>query len=333
MQDTNKKRRRWLFWTLFGLGGIVLLTGAGLYASGVWEIGRPPYGLKLPKVVAKVGEDPISRDLVYQRMRQHEAMRPEGFKDKDSNAMKLLAAQVVDQLIQQRIVFREAGRLGVGVTQSEVEQQYAKTQANFGSQEEFEKKLREGNTDPQTLRRDIRDFILSQKVDFSLQQQISVSDREITDFFEKNKQQLLQDRLRARHILVENLAQAQEALHLLKQGGKEFAEVARLYSKDQGTKEQGGELGWFTKGQLVPEFEEAAFSLRPGEVSRPVQTQFGYHIIQLEEIQSARHQTLTDHREHISNILRSQKWQAQKQAWLNQLYQQTSTWKAPEVSS
>jgi foldase protein PrsA len=214
-----------------------------------------------------------------------------------------------------------------------VEQQYSKTQENFGSQEEFEKKLKEGSTDLVTLKHDIRDFILMQKLDVALQHQIPVSDQEVMEFFEANKKRLLQDRARARHILVQSPLQAEEALHLLKQGGKDFAEVARQYSLDKGTKDHGGELGWFSRGQLVPEFEKAVFSLKPGEISQPVQTQFGYHIIQLEEIQSARHQTLADHREHITNILRNQKWQASKQDWLNQLYQQTSTWKAPEVSS
>jgi len=333
MQDMNNRKRSWLLWTLLGVGGVVLLAGAGLYAAGILKVKEAPYGLKLPRVVARVGEDSIPRDLVYQRMRQHESMRPERFENKDAEAMQRVAADVVDQIIQQRLVLQEAAKLGVAVTDAEVEQQYTRAQANFASQEEFEKKLKEGNTDPQTLRRDIRDYILIQKMDFSLQQQIPVSDQEITDFFEKNKQQLLQDRVRARHILVDNPAQAQEALHLLKQGGKDFAEVARIYSKDEGTKGQGGELGWFTKGQMVPEFEKTVFSLKPGEISQPVQTQFGHHIIQLEEIQSARHQTLADHWGHITNILRSQKWQVQKQAWLNQLRQQTTVWKAPEVSS
>ena len=329
----NQKRGRWLLWTLAGLGGLALLAGAGLYVAGVWKIYPAPYGLNLPKVVAKVGEDPIDRDLVYQRMRQHEGMNPEGFKNKDADAMKKLATRVVDTLIQQRLILREAQRLKVVVTEGEVEQFYTRTQADFGSQEEFEKKLKEGNTDVQTLKRDIRDFVLVQKVDQALQQQIAVSDQEIIDYFEGNKGQLLQDRVRARHVLVESPEKAQEALHLLRQGGKDFAEVASLYSRDEGTKGQGGELGWFTKGQMVPEFEKAVFSLKPGEISQPVQTQFGYHIIQLEEVKPAHEQTFGDHRDHILGMLRNQRWQAQKQAWLNQLYQQSTIWKSPEVSS
>jgi parvulin-like peptidyl-prolyl isomerase len=106
------------------------------------DLGRSPYGLDLPKVVARVGKESISRNLVYQRMRQHEGMRPEGFKNKEVEAMKRLASRVVDQLIQQRLILHEASRLGVSVTDDEVERQYARTQENFGSQEDFEKKTK-----------------------------------------------------------------------------------------------------------------------------------------------------------------------------------------------
>ncbi|HEX2997414.1 MAG TPA: peptidylprolyl isomerase [Anaerolineales bacterium] len=84
----------------------------------------------------------------------------------------------------------------------------------------------------------------------------------------------------ARHILVENEADAKAALKLINQGD-DFAEVARQYSKDTGSGASGGDLGWFGKGQMVAEFEEAAFKLKIGEVSKPVKSQFGYHIIQV----------------------------------------------------
>ena len=84
----------------------------------------------------------------------------------------------------------------------------------------------------------------------------------------------------ARHILVETESEAKAARSLI-EGGVDFAEVARKYSKDTGSGANGGDLGWFGKGQMVPEFEAAAFSLKIGEVSQPIKSQFGYHIIQL----------------------------------------------------
>ncbi len=84
----------------------------------------------------------------------------------------------------------------------------------------------------------------------------------------------------ARHILVGTEAEAKAALQLINQG-IDFAEVARKYSKDTGSGASGGDLGWFGKNAMVPEFEEAAFKLKVGEISEPVKSQFGYHIIQV----------------------------------------------------
>lgn len=84
----------------------------------------------------------------------------------------------------------------------------------------------------------------------------------------------------ARHILVSSEAETRAVLLLLDRG-VEFAEVARRYSEDTGSGANGGDLGWFGKGTMVTEFEEAAFRLEIGEISEPIQSQFGYHIIQV----------------------------------------------------
>jgi peptidyl-prolyl cis-trans isomerase C len=85
----------------------------------------------------------------------------------------------------------------------------------------------------------------------------------------------------ARHILVETEAEAKDILAELRKG-TDFAELAKQKSKDPGAQE-GGDLGFFTKDQMVPEFAEVAFKLEPGQLSDPVKTQFGWHIIRVEE--------------------------------------------------
>jgi peptidyl-prolyl cis-trans isomerase C len=87
-----------------------------------------------------------------------------------------------------------------------------------------------------------------------------------------------------------------KAMEVLKQlrGGADFAEMAKQYSDDTGSKRDGGALKWAEKGKFVPPFEEAAFAMKPGEISEPVRTRFGYHIIRLDEKRAARQQTFEE---------------------------------------
>jgi peptidyl-prolyl cis-trans isomerase C len=96
------------------------------------------------------------------------------------------------------------------------------------------------------------------------------------------KQMAGEKEVRARHILVETEDEAKAVLAELKKG-TDFAELARLKSKDPGAKSEGGDLGYFTKDQMVPEFSEVAFKLEKGQLSDPVKTQFGWHVIKVED--------------------------------------------------
>jgi len=114
------------------------------------------------------------------------------------------------------------------------------------------------------------------------------------------KQQKPEEEVRARHILVESEPDAQAALKRVK-GGEDFAKVANEMSKDPGSK--GGELGWFTKERMVPEFAEAAFKMQPGQISDPVKSQFGWHIIQLEERRQKQFPSLDQVRDQVTRYV------------------------------
>jgi peptidyl-prolyl cis-trans isomerase C len=91
-----------------------------------------------------------------------------------------------------------------------------------------------------------------------------------------------EEEVRARHILVESKEKARDLYEKLAHGS-DFAKLAKEHSKDPGSKDQGGELGFFTRGQMVPQFEEAAFKLKKGEVGEPFQSQFGWHIVRVDD--------------------------------------------------
>ena len=130
----------------------------------------------------------------------------------------------------------------------------------------------------------IKRTVLAQSVMRDAVKDVTVSDDEAKKFYEENPAMFKNpERVRARHILVsgdENLAKVQDEL----KSGKSFDVVAKEYSIDPGSAANGGDLGEFPRGMMVPEFEKAAFELaKPGDVSEPVKTQFGWHIIKLEE--------------------------------------------------
>lgn len=109
------------------------------------------------------------------------------------------------------------------------------------------------------------------------------SDQALKKYYDEQIGQLKPvEEVRARHILVEGEEDAKKIAARLK-GGEDFAKIAKEASKDPGSGAEGGDLGFFTKDRMVPEFAEAAFAMKPGEISQPVKSQFGWHVIKVEE--------------------------------------------------
>lgn len=128
-----------------------------------------------------------------------------------------------------------------------------------------------------------------------LSRELTVPEEQIVEYYESNQDEfVVGEEVRARHILIRPLLEdekawldaEQKARDVYAQAtapGADFAALARRFSDDPGSRDGGGDLGWFERGRMVPEFEEAVFSLNPGEVSEPVRSQFGYHVIRLED--------------------------------------------------
>ena len=148
---------------------------------------------------------------------------------------------------------------------------------------------------------------------------VEVSQEEIKTYYEVNIDDfVIQEQLRARHLLIkvspdadpqgveEARKRAEEILARAKKG-EDFASLAKKYSEDPPTAEKGGDLGYFPRGRMVKEFEEAAFSLKPGELSTVMRTQFGFHIIKAEDVKQERTQSLDEVRKSIESTLRDQK--------------------------
>ena len=126
-------------------------------------------------------------------------------------------------------------------------------------------------------RRSLRDLYFDKSV------RDAVNDADAKKFYETQAGAVKsEEEVRARHILVESQEKARELFEKIAHGA-DFAGLAKQHSKDPGSKDQGGELGFFARGQMVPQFEEAAFRLKRGEVSEPFETQFGWHLVRVDE--------------------------------------------------
>jgi foldase protein PrsA len=129
------------------------------------------------------------------------------------------------------------------------------------------------------VRRDIRAQILSEKIYENVTRGVKVTDQQIEDYYTKNKAQYSQPETRdVRHILVKTKAKADALYQQLKAGG-DFAALAKANSEDTGSKDNGGKLT-ISRGQTVAPFDKKAFELKVNEISTPVKTEFGFHIIE-----------------------------------------------------
>lgn len=165
------------------------------------------------------------------------------------------------------------------VSDEDVEKELSSLKKDMGGEEAFKEKLKQNNMTEDQL----KDLIKENLVFFKAQTEgIKVSEKELKDLYEK---QFKVSEVKASHILVDDEKTAKDVAAKVK-AGEDFAELAKKYSTDTGTKEKGGELGFFARGQMLPEFEAAAFSMKKGEVSEPVQTQYGWHIIKVEDIKT-----------------------------------------------
>ncbi|HLQ96861.1 MAG TPA: peptidylprolyl isomerase [Pseudogracilibacillus sp.] len=155
------------------------------------------------------------------------------------------------------------------VSDDEVDEQIDELKEEIG--DGFDDLLEQQGLNEEELRKDLKANLLQQE---ALAEDIDISDDEIEDYYEN-----MQTEIKARHILVEDEETAEKVLDKL-DDGDDFADLAKEYSEDSSA-EDGGDIGFFTVGQMVPEFEEAAYKLDKDEVSEPVQSEYGFHIIEV----------------------------------------------------
>jgi peptidyl-prolyl cis-trans isomerase C len=177
------------------------------------------------------------------------------------------------------------------------------------------------DTDPEIDRQvnDLRKRLVVQRVMKQYQTPPTVSDDQVRAYYDQNKELYSTTQIHASHILLKDEQTARETLAELKAHPERFADVAREKSTDAVSAKRGGDLGTFGPGRMVPDFERAAFALKPGEMSDVVKTQYGYHIILVTERKEGAPKPFDDVKEQIRATLRSKGLQEQMQGHLDQL--------------
>lgn len=188
-------------------------------------------------------------------------------KEEFYNALKdRYGDQILQELVYGKVLDEE-----IKISDKEVNDKLKEIKDQLGEGFEFQMQQAGFKTEEQ-FKKTLKVALLQEK---AAAKDIKVTEKEMKDYY-KN----LKPEIKASHILVEDEKTAKEVLAKLDKGAK-FEALAKEYSKDTGSAEKGGDLGWFGAGKMVPEFEEAAYKLKVGEISNPVKSQFGYHIIKL----------------------------------------------------
>ncbi len=289
------------------LAGLTLLAAAPAAAQG--------QSVVVDRVVAVVGNKPLLASQVDEDLfaRQAQGVKlPEG----DSAAMHALRLEVLNDLINQELLVQEALRdTAIKVTDQEVaarvEQQVKRVRAGFTSEVDYRNELKKaGFGSPEEYRRWLTDqqrrLALQEALKTALRDQeklkpVAPTEQQMKDFYESRKASLGKRpaTISFQQIVVapkaDSAAKARayglaDSIAVALREGADFATAARRFSQDPGSREQGGDLGWLRRGPpLAPEFEKAAFSpqLKPGVISNPVESPFGFHIIQVKRAQPA----------------------------------------------
>lgn len=270
--------------------------------------------------VAKIGATIITRKeldraftVLVSQNRVQPGSTPEALKEAEKAAL--------DQLIFAELIYQQGLLSPPADLDKQIEFKMAQNKSKFASPAEFEAALQSSGISEQDLAEISRkDIVISSYIESKIVPSITVTDEEAKAFYAENKAQIGEEpQVKASHILIgvdaaatpEEKAKAKEkAEAILKElkEGKDFA-AAALADSSCPSKDQGGDLGFFGKGQMVPEFEQAAFSMKPGEMSDVVETQFGYHIIKLTDKKDGEPPTFDEIKEKITIFLKGQKTQ------------------------
>jgi peptidyl-prolyl cis-trans isomerase C len=309
-----------------GAAGQTAVTPA---AAGTAPAAAKPVPAQLPEIVARVNGAPIDRGEFERAVKSLEGQAGGPVPPERRDA---IYRQLMDQLVAMKLLSQESIVRKITVPETEIESRLADVKKPFPNEQAFTAALAERQMTLEKLKFEIRQQLQAMKlVDAEIRPTVNVTDAEVTDFYVKNPEKFQEpEAVRASHILIRTpdatdeaqkkkaKAEAQTVLAELKKGG-DFAALAKQHSQDANSAVNGGDLGFVPRGQTVPVFEQAAFALKPGQLSGVVESPFGYHIIKVFAHRDARTVPLQEVKPQVQEFLTQQQMQQKTEAFVAKL--------------
>lgn len=247
------------------------------------------------EAVGSVGDTEITKDALYEKM------------------VASSGAATLEAMISNEVVNQEADNADVEVTQEELDAEMAVYEESYGGVEALEQALAASGMSTADLEEEMETYLKVEKI---IGPDIKITDKQINAYFEENKESFEQPaQVEASHILVATQEEADKVKVKLDDGG-DFAELAAEHSIDTANAESGGALGAFGIGEMAAEFEKAAFGMDIDEISDPVETDYGFHIIQVTGKTDAIEASLEDSKEQIKETLFDESLNTKYAKWL-----------------
>ncbi len=296
-------------------------------AAALLAAPSPALAVTANRIVAIVNDEVITDADIAAYMR---SLVQEGEPLPDGEEGAGMRRQVLVRLVEQRLMLQEARRAGVAATSDEVQRRLAAVRGRIGASEEaFRESLAASGITMEQMQERVREQILVQRViAHKVRAGITVSPHEVARAIAANPELSKPgDRVRASHILIrvtdtrsadDAKAAAARIREQIVEGKAEFAELARQHS-DDASKDAGGAMGWVAPGELLPSLDAALFALPAGEVSQPIETKLGVHILKTEERRSAASLNLLEANQAVERQLFDQKFNAAMAKWLEEL--------------
>ena len=292
---------------------LAALTAAGCGGGG---------STKVPgDAVAVVGDHTITKadfDLALSRTKRGYKQQHRAWPKTGTTEYQQLRQSVLNYLVQTTELEQKAKQLGVKVTDKQINDRLGQIRKQLGGEKNLEKQAKANGLTLADVRNIvIRPQLLSEGIYKKVTDNVKVSDNDVQKYYKSHLKIYQQPESRdVRHILVSNRALANKLYNRIK-AGADFAKLAKKYSKDPGSAAQGGKLT-IVKGQTAGPFDQTAFLLSKGQVSRPIKTQYGWHIIQaLSEVKPAKTTPLKDVKAAIRQQLIGERKRNAMTKWVN----------------